>query len=79
MIFYEAPHKLRQTLDDILEFMGDRKITLCREMTKLNEEIIRTTVSEAVELYREKNPKGEYVLVLEGGIKEDKADDRTEQ
>ena len=75
MIFYEAPHKLRQTLDDILEFMGDRKITLCREMTKLNEEIIRTTVSEAIELYREKNPKGEYVLVLEGGIKEDKADE----
>ncbi|MBQ8915069.1 MAG: 16S rRNA (cytidine(1402)-2'-O)-methyltransferase [Clostridia bacterium] len=75
MIFYEAPHKLRQTLDDILEFMGDRKITLCREMTKLNEEIIRTTVSEAVEMYREKNPRGEYVLVLEGGIKEDKADE----
>ena len=75
MIFYEAPHKLRQTLDDILEFMGDRKITLCREMTKLNEEIIRTTVSEAVELYKEKNPRGEYVLVLEGGINEDKADE----
>lgn len=68
MIFYEAPHKLRQTLDDILEFMGDRKITLCREMTKLNEEIIRTTVAEAVEMYKEKNPRGEYVLVLEGGI-----------
>ena len=75
MIFYEAPHKLRQTLDDILEFMGDRKITLCREMTKLNEEIIRTTVSEAVEMYKEKNPRGEYVLVLEGGIKEDKTDE----
>ena len=75
MIFYEAPHKLRQTLDDVLEFMGDRKITLCREMTKLNEEIIRTTVSEAVEMYKEKNPRGEYVLVLEGGIKEDKADE----
>ncbi len=75
MIFYEAPHKLRQTLDDILEFMGDRKITLCREMTKLNEEIIRTTVSEAVEMYKEKNPRGEYVLVLEGGIKEDKSED----
>lgn len=75
MIFYEAPHKLRQTLNDILEFMGDRKITLCREMTKLNEEIIRTTVSEAVEMYKEKNPRGEYVLVLEGGIKEDKSED----
>ena len=74
MIFYEAPHKLRQTLDDILEFMGDRKITLCREMTKLNEEIIRTTVSEAVEMYKEKNPRGEYVLVLEGGICEKSED-----
>jgi len=75
MIFYEAPHKLRQTLDDILEFMGDRRITLCREMTKLNEEIIRTTVSEAVEMYKEKNPRGEYVLVLEGGIKEDRSEE----
>jgi len=75
MIFYEAPHKLRQTLDDILEFMGDRKITLCREMTKLNEEIIRTTVSEAVELYKEKSPRGEYVLVVEGGIVEKSVSD----
>lgn len=74
MIFYEAPHKLRQTLSDILEFMGDRKISLCREITKLNEEIIRTTVSEAVELYKTKDPKGEYVLVVEGGMKEDKSD-----
>ena len=70
MIFYEAPHKLRQTLSDMLEYMGDRKITLCREMTKLNEEIIRTTLSGAVELYREKEPRGEYVLVVEGGIRD---------
>ncbi len=75
MIFYEAPHKLRQTLDDILEFMGDRKITLCREMTKLNEEIIRTTVSEAVEFYKDKSPRGEYVLVVEGGIVEKSVSD----
>ena len=68
MIFYEAPHKLRQTLSDMLEYMGDRKITLCREMTKLNEEIIRTTLSDAVALYEEKQPRGEYVLVVEGGL-----------
>ncbi len=71
MIFYEAPHKLRQTLSDMLTYMGDRKITLCREMTKLNEEIIRTTLSEAVALYEEKDPRGEYVLVVEGGYKDE--------
>ena len=70
MIFYEAPHKLRQTLSDMLRYMGDRKITLCREMTKLNEEIVRTTISEAVEMYEEKDPRGEYVLVVEGGYKD---------
>ena len=75
MIFYEAPHKLRQTLDDILEFMGDRKITLCREMTKLNEEIMRTTLGEAVEIYNEREPKGEYVLIIEGASPKAKADD----
>lgn len=73
MIFYEAPHKLRQTLSDILSYMGDRKITLCREMTKLNEEIIRTTVSKAVALYETKEPRGEYVLVVEGGFKDSDA------
>lgn len=66
MIFYEAPHKLRRTLKDFYELLGDRKIVLARELTKRYEEIIRTTLSEAVELYREKEPKGEYVLVLEG-------------
>lgn len=66
MIFYEAPHKLRATLADLLSAFGDRKITLCREMTKINEEICRTTLSEAVALYEEKQPRGEYVLILEG-------------
>ncbi len=75
MIFYEAPHKLRQTLSDMLKYMGDRKITLCRELTKLNEEIIRTTLSGAVALYNEKDPRGEYVLVVEGGIKEEAKDE----
>lgn len=73
MIFYEAPHKLLRTLSDMLEYLGDRKITLCREMTKLNEEIIRTTLSEAVRIYSEKAPKGEYVLVVEGGIHDTKS------
>ena len=65
-IFYEAPHKLTKTLDDIIEVFGDRKIALCRELTKLNEEIIRTTLSGAIEYYRENAPRGEYVLVIEG-------------
>jgi 16S rRNA (cytidine1402-2'-O)-methyltransferase len=66
-IIYEAPHKLRKTLDDLLcACGGERKIALCRELTKLNEEAIRMTLSEAVEYYKEKEPRGEYVLVLEG-------------
>ena len=67
MVFYEAPHKLRATLTDLAECFGeDRKISLCRELTKLNEEAIRTTLGEAVRLYEEKEPRGEYVLVIEG-------------
>ncbi len=66
MIFYEAPHKLRTTLLDMYEAFGDRRISLCRELTKLNEEIIRTTLEEAVTYYEEHAPRGEYVLVLEG-------------
>ena len=68
LIFYEAPHKLRATLDDMAEAFGsDRKISLCRELTKLNEETVRTTLGEAVKLYKEKEPRGEYVLIVEGG------------
>lgn len=66
MIFYEAPHKLIYTLRDMLEYFGDRKISLCRELTKIHEEVIRTTISGAVEYYSEKTPRGEYVLVIEG-------------
>lgn len=65
-IFYEAPHKLTKTLDDIIEAFGDRKIALCRELTKLNEEVIRTTLSGAIKYYQENAPRGEYVLVIEG-------------
>ena len=71
MIFYEAPHKLRTTLADMLSVLGDRKISLCRELTKLNEEIIRTTISQAIELYNSIPPRGEYVLVVEGCSEEE--------
>ena len=68
MIFYEAPHKLRATLDDMLEIFGaERKIALCRELTKLNEDTERTTLEGAVKIYKERDPRGEYVLVIEGG------------
>ncbi len=67
MIFYEAPHKLTGTLDDLLRAFGpDRRISLCRELTKLHEEVIRTTLQGAVDYYKENSPRGEYVLILEG-------------
>ena len=66
MIFYEAPHKLLSTLEDMLEYFGDRRISLCRELTKVFEEVIRTTISGAIEYYADRSPKGEYVLVIEG-------------
>ena len=67
MIFYEAPHKLLATLESMAEvFGGDRGISLCRELTKLHEEVVRTTLSEAIAMYEEKPPKGEFVLVVAG-------------
>ena len=67
MIFYEAPHRLRQTLADLASaFGGTRKISLCRELTKLHEEIARMTLAEAVSNYAENEPRGEYVLVVAG-------------
>ena len=67
-LLHEAPHKLRTTLGDLMDTLGgERRITLCRELTKRNEEILRLTLSEAVAYYEEKEPRGEYVLVVEGG------------
>jgi 16S rRNA (cytidine1402-2'-O)-methyltransferase len=66
MIFYEAPHKLTSTLADLYNCFGDRKISLCRELTKINEEILRTTIKGALAIYEERAPRGEYVLILEG-------------
>lgn len=66
VILYEAPHHLKGTLRELLENLGDRKITLCRELTKKYEEAPAMNLSEAVSLYEEKEPKGEYVLVISG-------------
>lgn len=74
VIIYEAPHKLRETLAALLTYVGDRKLALCREMTKLNEEIMRTSVSLAIEYYESHEPRGEYVLVLEGNREAPAAD-----
>lgn len=66
IIMYESPHALVETLELIADVFGNRKISLCREMTKLNEDIMRTTVNGALEHYREHQPRGEYVLVIDG-------------
>lgn len=67
ILFYEAPHKLRGTLADLAAALGEeRSVTLCRELTKLHEEIVKTTLGAAVEYYRANDPRGEYVLVVAG-------------
>lgn len=66
IILYEAPHHLISTLEELYENLGDRKITLCRELTKLHETIQLLTLSEALAYYEDQNPRGEYVLVIEG-------------
>ena len=74
MIFYEAPHKLVSTLTDMAAVFGaDRGISLCRELTKLHEEVIRTTLGDAIALYAENAPKGEFVLVVAGAAPAEQA------
>lgn len=71
MVFYEAPHKLKNTLADLMEFFGkDRKISICRELTKIHEEVLRLTLKGASEYYSQHEPKGEFVLVLDGSAEE---------
>ena len=70
MIFYEAPHKLLATLKDMQEILGDRKIAIVRELTKIHESVFRTTLSDAVKFYSENTPRGEFVLILSGKDKE---------
>jgi 16S rRNA (cytidine1402-2'-O)-methyltransferase len=66
MIFYEAPHKLVHTLKDMYDFWGERNIVLARELTKIYEEFLRMSLSRAIELYETKDPRGEYVVIVEG-------------
>lgn len=66
LIFYEAPHKLKNTLTDLYDALGDRNISIVREITKIHEEVIHTSLKESIELYKNENPKGEIVLIIEG-------------
>ena len=80
MIFYEAPHKLKTTLADLAETFGtERRIALCRELTKIHEEVLRMTICEAVEYYSVNEPRGEYVLVVDGKSADDSENITIEQ
>ena len=74
MLFHEAPHKLKNTLEDFRRAFGDdRRIAICRELTKLNEEVLRMTLAEAAEYYKTTEPRGEYVLVIDGAVQDTSA------
>lgn len=79
IILYEAPHHLIKTLEELREALGNRRITLCRELTKKYEEGQRTTIDEVLEYYKDKEPRGEYVLVLEGKTKEEVEEERKKE
>ncbi len=66
MVFYEAPHKLKATLADLYSTLGDRKVVLCRELTKIHEQFLSVDLSEAIEYYNENQPRGEFVVVISG-------------
>ena len=66
LILYEAPHRLKRTLSDLLEALGDRRLAIVKELTKRHERVFRTTLQEAVSFYEKEEPRGEYVLVIEG-------------
>lgn len=71
LVFYEAPHKLTATLADLLATLGERRVALVRELTKIHEEVVRTTLSAAVERYTDQPPRGEFVLIVEGAAPKD--------
>lgn len=77
LIFYEAPHRLRQTLAALLEGLGNRPVTLCRELTKLHEELCRTTLAAAAAEYTQREPRGEYVLIVAGAEENGSSDQVT--
>lgn len=71
ILLYEAPHRLKRTLPELLEALGDRELTVCRELTKKHESLWRTTLTEACSCYESQEAKGEYVLVIEGRSREE--------
>ena len=79
MILYEAPHRLTKTLAELYEVLGDREIALCRELTKKFETVMKTTLKDAIGYYEENEPRGEYVLVLEGKSREEKKQEKIEE
>lgn len=79
IIMYEAPHRLKKTLAELFNKLGDRKITLCKELTKKHENAFLTTISQAVEYYESNEPRGEYVLVIEGKKQEDVIKEQQQQ
>lgn len=78
MIFYEAPHHLKKTLQELHTVLGDRRVTLCRELTKKFETVMPTTLQGALDFYEANEPRGEYVLVLEGRSREEKRQEARE-
>ena len=79
IILYEAPHRLSKTLSELYEVLGDREIALCRELTKKFETVMKTTLKEAIDYYKENEPRGEYVLVLEGKSLIEKKQEKIEE
>lgn len=78
MILYEAPHRLTKTLAELYEVLGDRELALCRELTKKFETVLKTTLKDAITYYEENEPRGEYVLVIEGKSREEKKQEMIE-
>ena len=76
IIVYEAPHHLKAVLDDLYETLGDRRISICRELTKKFEEVNPTTIADAISFYKENEPRGEYVLVIEGKSLEEQDEEK---
>lgn len=79
MIIYEAPHRLARTLEFLLATLGDRRIRICRELTKKHETVFATTISAAVEYYKEQEPKGECVLVIEGKSRQEQIEEERQK
>ncbi|WP_434310534.1 16S rRNA (cytidine(1402)-2'-O)-methyltransferase [Hominifimenecus sp. rT4P-3] len=79
IILYEAPHRLKKTLEELSEALGDRRLTICRELTKKYEEGWRTSLSEAISYYKEEEPRGEFVLVIQGRDYQDLEKERTQE